>query len=397
MEPLDVLSVAASVTALCQVAVQLLSRMDWDIHKSNSQYTQLMREVETICSALDLIRTTLNRPKPSQIDDLRDLLPTIGETVTPTRTTLEEIDAYLDRIESEHRTSLFDKRRWEDVNRMNGKSISTLQSALQVQNNTTQILLRTLRRTIPGSDLDRNPFDEMREPLTTEGRPANRRVRWVDKPSSALCVDIQGFTGNLCAPVNTELESSFIHPRLLNLLWVGRETDSSNPTDKEVNIGQYRSNDDEYINRKRGRWMDRTPLSHTLFILAALTAYFMGKGRYDYLGDKILEKSGRGTSHIDPPWTQDSLSLIAGTASTSLLLTLYHYILVKQGKDRDLLVFALVGVGIIGGRIFGLDGQTILLCVAPWCAIIAFGLCAYAPPRTERISICVGTEWAGEA
>lgn len=50
-------------------------------------------------------------------------------------------------------------------------------------------------------------------------------------------------------------------------------------------------------------------------------------------------------------------------AATCLSLTAPRYSLQKEGKQRDLFIFGVVGLGVATGLILGLDGTAVLLLV----------------------------------
>lgn len=78
-------------------------------------------------------------------------------------------------------------------------------------------------------------------------------------------------------------------------------------------------------------------------------------------------------------------ALIAAMVATSLSLTAHHYNLQQEGKQRDLLLFGVVGSGVVTSLVLGLDGTAILLRVVPWFAILAFLLSSFPVEAVEGV------------
>lgn len=129
---------------------------------------------------------------------------------------------------------------------------------------------------------------------------------------------------------------------------------------------------------------------HALLIAASGGAYYMGSGISDPGGREFVhhltsERGGIGGHIPDTSRTILTPLLFSAISTTSFSLTTYHYILIHQGRDRDLLLLVFIGAGAIAGSLAGLDGIEIIMRVVPWCAIAAFLLCAFVlPPRARK-------------
>jgi hypothetical protein len=56
--------------------------------------------------------------------------------------------------------------------------------------------------------------------------------------------------------------------------------------------------------------------------------------------------------------------------ATSLSLTAYYHLHPGE-RYRDIVIIAIVGTGVIVSFIAGLESITLLLCILPWCGILA--------------------------
>lgn len=214
-------------------------------------------------------------------------------------------------------------------------------------------------------------------------------------------VDVEGQRRSLEALISSRLKRSLIHPDVVQRLGLDtaytrreRLLPSSCPGGRDERQESWKKN---LLTISRGvARMARDLSLQVPLALGATSAYFMGRaGRSGPSGYRIAQDSTGGINYSGDPLQQSASPtslVLAAIAMTSFSLTAHHYILVQQQKDRDFLVFGFVGAGVVAGSLAGLDGITILLRVAPWCAIAAFFLCALVlPPRVRPIEIFRGT------
>ncbi|KAM7211568.1 hypothetical protein V8F06_013038 [Rhypophila decipiens] len=199
--------------------------------------------------------------------------------------------------------------------------------------------------------------------------------------------------------LSSRLERSFINPQIVRKLGLGNEcTARADPLDPTCLEGDRRQQKSEKKALEKLRDMImmglRDILVHAPLAFGATGAYIMGSRRSDPAEYEVLHRVAEGdgaTGHTpDDTFLIPTISpppLLVAIAITSFSLTAHHYILVQKHKDRDLLVVGFVGAGFVAGSLAGLDGISIVLRVAPWCAIAAFFLCAFVlPPRGRRLT-----------
>lgn len=76
-------------------------------------------------------------------------------------------------------------------------------------------------------------------------------------------------------------------------------------------------------------------------------------------------------------------TLIFATAMTGMALTTYHY-LQRDRRHQDAFIVGAVAAGVTGGWLYELDGTSILLRVAPWCALLGLLMSGCSPMRQKQ-------------
>lgn len=76
-------------------------------------------------------------------------------------------------------------------------------------------------------------------------------------------------------------------------------------------------------------------------------------------------------------------TLIIAATATSTALTTHHYFQ-RDRKHQDVFIIGAVAAGIVGGWLYDLDGTSILLRVAPWCALLGLLMSGCSPMRQKQ-------------
>lgn len=76
-------------------------------------------------------------------------------------------------------------------------------------------------------------------------------------------------------------------------------------------------------------------------------------------------------------------TLIFATAATAMALTTQHYVQ-RDRKHQDVFIIGTVAAGVAGGWLYELDGTSILLRVAPWCALLGLLMSGCSPTRQKQ-------------
>ncbi|KAK4159826.1 hypothetical protein QBC43DRAFT_121802 [Cladorrhinum sp. PSN259] len=94
-------------------------------------------------------------------------------------------------------------------------------------------------------------------------------------------------------------------------------------------------------------------------------------------GDRFQRQAAGHCLEIHPrtdfacvPILRSPETLIVATMLTTSSLTAYHY-LHRDDKHMDWLIMSSVGAGVLIGGFLGMEGTAILLCVIPWCVMMA--------------------------
>ncbi|KAM7197949.1 hypothetical protein V8F20_006397 [Naviculisporaceae sp. PSN 640] len=391
---LQLLRVIRETFQLLEPYLQLPSQDGYGFYEFGSQARKTQQ-------TLDLLQVMVDRLSCDDAEELEMLALDLSRNITLTRSLFEEVVLSLRRLPK--RLPLDSLTRRETLHSIYfGDKPKRWTKELEARNAELQLALSFLQQTIATKDHD----------PVSKPRSQPRQTQHPSRPTEpSELIDNIAMTG--------KAKSLFMILTLLNS--PPRPTDISTGRDflREIGLENTKDQTSKYYSAKSlplGGGDDSEPgnnsesmtltsmmrlskniLTHSPLALAGLGAYFMGKWRiyrpaYETMID--IAKAGNVASVFDTSPTESPWLLVA-IATTTFSLTLDHYILVKQSRDRDMLVFVCVGSGAVAGLLAGLDGITVLLRVAPWCAIAAFFLCAFFLPPRNRNTNGYGTREAG--